>query len=132
MSTFLTAPRMVQIAVGVGGLAGGVYLGEKFAGGAFEKDVTGAPSKVVYDRNGWIVDQAREPQGGVVAKGLIGVGAVVAAVAGAMTVTRIPLFNASSMVKSCGGALLFAGGVGIITGASSSPTQWRNTAGRPS
>lgn len=129
--SFVTVPRMIQVGVGAGGLVGGFMAGSAIVRGAYRADLVGDPSRVVEMDDRWIVDQPREPQGPGLTKAMMGAGALTAGIGAALTMGHVPLLSASSLARSGAGALLFAGGVGLVMGAIASSMQYRGADVRP-
>jgi hypothetical protein len=131
MTTLNNVTRIGQVVLAGAGIAGGFWAGSQVIKAAYRNDLVGDPSRVVEMDDKWIVDQPREPQGPGLTKAMMGAGALVAGIGAALTLGHVPVMSAVSMARSGAGALLFAGGVGLLVGSIATSMQYRGADVRP-
>lgn len=119
MTFALTTPTLVQLGVGGAALFGGYKVASGMIRSAYREDLLGDPTRVVEIDGKTMIYQTREAQGGKLTNIALGAGAAAAFAGGAL------LLGASqTLVRTGGGAALFALGLGAIAGATAISAQY--------
>jgi hypothetical protein len=127
----LNAPRLIQVGLGAAGLFAGYKVGSTIIANTRKEDLTGPATRVVGMDGQWIQEQANTPLTDKLVKGLLGVGAGAAGLGALLVLGHSPSLAASSLARSVGGVLLFAGGAGLIGGAIAAADRTSDTTIRP-
>jgi hypothetical protein len=120
--------RIAQIALGGAAVFGGYKAASSMIRTAFREDLIGDPTRVVEIDDKTMIYQTREPQGAKLTNFTLGAGAA-AAFAGGALVMGAPAgaTGLKAMLRSGGGAALFALGVGAIAGATAIAAQYNGS-----
>lgn len=125
MNLTINAQRLAQ--VGIGGIAvfGGYRAASSIVRSAYREDLLGDPTRIIEVDGRTVIYQSREPQGAKLTNFTMGAGAAAAFAGGALLLGATPGPAAlRSMLRSGGGAALFASGLGAIAGATAMSAQY--------
>jgi hypothetical protein len=125
MNISISAPRLLQMGLGAAGLVGGFAIASSTVRTAYREDLVGDPNRVVEIDDRTMIYQTREPQGGKLTNFTMGAGAASAFAGGALLLGAAPgLSGVQSLLRTGGGAALFALGIGAIAGATAMAAQY--------
>ncbi|MCW2927805.1 MAG: hypothetical protein JWM86_1773 [Thermoleophilia bacterium] len=125
MNFAITAPRLVQVGLGGAALYGGYRVASTMIRSAYREDLLGDPTRVVEIDGKTMIYQTREAQGGKLTNFTMGAGAAAAFAGGALLLGNAPAAaGLKSMLRTGGGAALFALGLGAIAGATAMSAQY--------
>jgi hypothetical protein len=126
LNAVLTAPRLVQVAAGGAALFAGWKLSSELVRNAYREDLLGDPTRIVEVDGKTVIYQTREPQGNRLTNFTMGAGAAAAFAGGARLLgSSAGVTGLGSLVKTGGGAALFALGLGAIAGATAISAQYK-------
>lgn len=125
MTFAITGSRIAQVGIGGAALIGGFQVASSIVRSTYREDLLGDPTRVVEVDGRTMIYQTREAQGGKVTNFTMGAGAAAAFAGGALLLGNAPAATGiTSMLRSGGGAALFALGLGAIAGATAMSAQY--------